>query len=139
MKKSNAKQIKELLDLIGPENAAVRTQSDWILRVYYSERDEDSMTIEMCLSADFQGDPLFDPLMRIRLALDEGGNITEAFPLYYLSRTPFYTEEIYSEDNPSCYAPALTKKAGELDSRLAEWLKMLKVQGYLTNGTITRI
>ena len=136
IRSENAARIKEILDMIGPENASVHTQSDWVFSVYYSESDEDSLTIEMCLSSDFGGDPLFDPLMRIRLTKDADGNYTEAIPLYYLSQTPFYTEEIYSEDNPSCYDPALTKKADELDSRLAEWIVMLKAQGYLNGGTI---
>ena len=35
-------------------------------------------------------------------------------------------------------AEELYKKAGELDSRLAEWLTMLRIQGYLTDGVISR-
>ena len=138
IRQENGKAIKEILDKIGPEDAVIRTTSEWAFSVYYSERSEDSLTIEMCLNTDYQGDPLFDPLMRIELALDPKGKITEARPLYYLSRTLFYTEEIYSEGNPACYNPTLYKKAGELDSRLAEWLTMLKIQGYLTDGVISR-
>ena len=139
LKEKNGKLIQEILDKIGPEDAVIHIKNDWAFSVYYSERDENSLTIEMCLSCDYQGDPLFDPLMRIELALDPEGNITEATPLYYLSRTPFFDEEIYSEGNPACYDPKLYKKAGELDSRLSEWLQMLKLQGYLTDGVISRI
>lgn len=135
----NGKHIKEILDKIGPNDAVIRTKNEWAFSVYYSERSVDTITIEMCLNTDYHGDPLFDPLMRIELALDSEGNITEARPLYYLSRTLFYTEEIYSEGNPACYNPKLYKKAKELDSRLSEWLEMLRIQGYLTEGVITPI
>ena len=139
IRQKNGKLIKEILDKIGPEDAVIRTKNEWALSVYYSERNEDSLTIEMCLNTDYQGDPLFDPLMRIELTLDSGGKITEARPLYYLSRTLFYTEEIYSEGNPACYNPNLYKKAKELDSRLSEWLEMLEIQGYLTEGIVSHI
>lgn len=139
IKQTNGKLIKEILDKVGPHDSVIKTQSDWAFSIYYSERDESSITIEMCLNTDYGGDPLFDPLMRIELSLDAEGNITEAKPLYYLSRTLFFCEEIYSEDNPSCYDPKLYEKAGELDSRLAEWLEMLRIQGYLTDGVITGI
>lgn len=139
IRQNNGKHIKEILDKIGPDDAVIRTENEWALFVYYSERSEDTLTIEMCLNTTYQGDPLFDPLMRIELALDPDGNITEARPLYYLSRTLFYTEEIYSEGNPACYNPKLYKKADELDSRLLEWLKMLRIQGYLTEGVVSTI
>ena len=139
IRQKNGKLIKEILDKTGPEDAVIHTKNEWAFSVYYSERTGNSLTIEMCLNTVYQGDPLFDPLMRIELALDPEGNITEARPLYYLSRTLFYTEEIYSEGNPACYDPALYKKAKELDLRLSEWLEMLRIQGYLTEGTVSRI
>ena len=139
IRQENGMLIKEILDKIGPEDAVIHTKNEWAFFVYYSDRSEGSLTIEMCLNTDYQGDPLFDPLMRIELALDSEGNIAEARPLYYLSRTLFYTEEIYSEGNPACYNPKLYKKAQELDSRLSEWLEMLRIQGYLTEGVITPI
>ncbi len=135
----NGKHIKEILDKIGPNDAVIRTKNEWAFSVYYSERSVDTITIEMCLNTDYQGDPLFDPLMRIELDLDSNGNITEAKPLYYLSRTLFYTEEIYSEGNPACYNPKLYKKSNELDSRLSEWLEMLWIQGYMTEGVVSPI
>lgn len=139
IRRENAKKIKALLDRIGPCNSSVRTQSEWAFLVFYSDRDDTSLTIEMCLQTDFRGDPLFDPLMKIKLILDPEGNPVEAIPLYYLCQTLFYNEEIYAEGNPSCYDPALYRKSGELDERLAEWLESLKIQGYLTGGVITPI
>ena len=139
IRQNNGRLIKEILDKIGPNDAIIRTKNEWEFSVYYSERSENTLTIEMCLNTDYGGDPLFDPLMRIELDLDSNGNIIEAKPLYYLSRTLFYTEEIYSDGNPACYNPNLYKKAKELDSRLAEWLEMLKIQGYLTEGVVNTI
>ncbi len=139
IRQNNGRLIKEILDKIGPNDAIIRTKNEWEFSVYYSERSENTLTIEMCLNTDYGGDPLFDPLMRIELDLDSNGNIIEAKPLYYLSRTLFYTEEIYSDGNPACYNPKLYKKAKELDSRLAEWLEMLKIQGYLTEGVVNTI
>lgn len=135
IKEKNGKEIQKILNSFGHgDPIIVRSRSEWIFEICESEFDERSLTIEMCLFTRYNGDPLFDPLMRIRLMLDRAGNVTEAIPLYYQSKTLFYNEEIYSEGNPSCYDPKLYKKSNELDSRLSEWIQMLKVQGYLTNG-----
>ena len=139
IQESNGKTIQRLLDRIGPDNASITTENDWILKIYYSEQTPDNMTIEMCLTTSYNGDPLFDPLMKIRLDLGGDGRILSATPLYYLSRTLFYNKEIYSEGNPSCYDPRLYDTEDELDSRLESWLKNLEIQGYLTKGEITLI
>ena len=139
IQESNGKQLAKILEMIGPGDTEIHTKSDWVLSVYYSDRDVHTLTIEMCLSISLQGDPLFDPLMRIELALNDNGEIQAATPVYYLSSSPFYTEEIYAKDNPSCYNPKLyEKKPGELDKRLHEWLGNLYIQGYLTDGVISK-
>ncbi len=139
IKEQNGKIIGELLDRIGPEDSMISTGSDWDLLVYRSDEDGDTLTIEMCLKSEYGGDPLFDPLMRIELT-PCGEKSFAASPLYYQSKTVFYEEEVYAEGNPSCYNPKLyEKKAGELDGRLSEWLTNLRIQGYLTGGTITRL
>lgn len=137
IREDNGKEIQKILDIIGPENGTIRTDSEWAFSVYYSERSKDTLTIEMCLRTDYNGDPLFDPLMRIELTLGVDGKVTEATPVYYLSQTLFYTEEIYSKENPSCYDPKLCEKADELDARLSEWIKMLKIQGYFSGRTVS--
>ncbi len=121
----NGRVIGELLKKIGPENAAVRIDSEWELQIYYSDRDEDSMTIEMCLYATLQGDSLYDPSMRIELDLDAKGHVKTAKPLSYWSRTPFCDIELTPEDE-------------DLDERLDNWLNNLKQQGYFT-GEVTKI
>ena len=137
IRRENAKLMREILEKIGPEDAMISNGSDWELCVYRSEETEEMLTVEMCLRSEYGGDPLFDPLMRIELALDNDKVPVEARCVYYLSRTLFYTEEIYSAENPDCYDPKLTAKADELDPRLAEWLKMLKAQRYIPDGAVT--
>ena len=139
IKKENGNIIEELLEQIGPANTLIRTESDWSLAIYYSGLKEDATIIEMCLKTDYQGDPLFDPLMKIELIKDDNGKIVSANPLYYLSRTLFYEEEIYSKGNPDCWNPRLYEKADELDTRLSELLTNLRIQGYLTKGDISKI
>ncbi|MCR5686176.1 MAG: hypothetical protein K6G81_12325 [Lachnospiraceae bacterium] len=139
IKKQNAIELEEILEKIGHEDAVIQTRNDWVLRVYYSEKTAESVSIEMCLSTDYQGESLFDPLMSIDLTVDDNGAAISASPVYYLSRTPFVDVEIYAEGNPSCYNPKLYEKPGELDSRLAEWLKNIKIQGYLSDGTVSRL
>ncbi|MCR5590638.1 MAG: hypothetical protein K6F73_03835 [Lachnospiraceae bacterium] len=139
IQEANGKQIAKILEMIGPGDTQIRTKSEWVLSIYYSDRDDNTLTIEMCLSISLQGDPLFDPLMRIELALNDKEEIISARPIYYLSTSPFYTEEIYAKDNSSCYNPKLYEKTpGELDRRLNEWLGNLYIQGYLTEGVITK-
>ena len=122
IKEKNGKEIQKILDSFGHgDPIIVRSSNEWQFEICQSEYDESSLTIEMCLFTHYNGDPLFDPLMRIRLVLDSDRTVTEAIPLYYQSKTLFYNEEISGNSD-------------ELDSRLAEWIKMLKVQGYLTNG-----
>ncbi len=121
----NGRVIGELLKMIGPENAAVRTDSEWELQIYYSDRDEDSMTIEMCLHTKVQGDSLYDPSMRIELDLDAKGHVKTAKALSYWSRTPFCDMELTPVDE-------------DLDERLDNWLINLKQQGYFT-GKVTKI
>ena len=137
IRRENAKLMREILEKVGQEDAMISNGSDWDLCVYRSDETEDTLTVEMCLRSEYGGDPLFDPLMRIELALDDGKVPVKATCVYYLSQTLFYTEEIYAAENPACYDPKLTEKADELDSRLAEWLKMLKVQRYLPDGAVT--
>ncbi len=138
IREENAKKISEILEMIGPEDASVRTDNDWALSIFYSERTDRTLTIEMCMNTEYMGDPLFDPLMRIELVLDEDGRPVEAIPLYYLSRTLLTDEEIYARDNPSCYDPRLYERSDELDERLSEWLVNIRLQGYLTAGTVIR-
>lgn len=138
IKETNGKRIAEILTKAGPDDVIFQTQNEWDLRIYYSNRGENTMTIEMCSTIEYQGDTLFDPLMRIELTLDSNGQIKEAIPLYYISRTLFCEEEIYAKGNPDCWDPRLYKKADELDSRLSEWLDSIEIQGYLTNGEIIK-
>ncbi|MCR5847614.1 MAG: hypothetical protein K6G75_05795 [Lachnospiraceae bacterium] len=138
IKESNGSKIAEILEKIGPDSAIIKTDRDWDLRIYYSSKDENSMTIEMCSSINLDGDTLFDPLMTIDLILDNEGKIHEAVPKYYMSQTIFCTEEIYSKDNPDCWNPKLCEKSEELDKRLAEWLESIQIQKYLTEGKIIK-
>lgn len=121
----NGEAIGELLKKIGPEDAAVKIDSEWELRIYYSDRDEDSMTIEMCLYTSVQDDSLYDPLMRIELNLDAKGKIKTAKALSYWSRTPLCDMELTPEDE-------------DLDERLDNWIHNLKIQGYFA-GEVTKL
>ena len=138
IRKENGKRIADILEHTGADDVIIRTDNDWDLRIYHSDLNGSTKTIEMCSTIDFQGDILFDPLMKIALSLDNEGRIIEATPVYYISRTPFYTEEIYAEGNPDCWDPNLYKKASELDGRLSEWLDSIQIQRYLTKGEITK-
>lgn len=139
IKEKNGRRIAEILERTGPDDVIIRTDNDWDLRIYHSGSESKTLTIEMCSTLDFQGDILFDPLMRIDLSLNGEGKVVKANPVYYTSRTLFYTEEIYAEGNPDCWDPVLYKKAGELDRRLSEWLDNIQIQGYLTKGEIIKV
>ena len=138
IRKENGKRIADILEQTGPNDVIIRTDNDWDLRIYHSDIENNTKTIEMCSTIDFQGDLMFDPLMKIELTLDDEGKIIEATPVYYLSKTLFCTEEIYAEGNPACWDPRLYKKAEELDGRLSEWLDSIRIQRYLTKGRIIK-
>ena len=138
IREKNGRRIAEILEKTGPDDVIIRTDNEWDLRIYHSDRSDSSMTIEMCSTIDLQGDILFDPLMKIELSLDSDGKIIGATPVYYISQTIFCTEEIYAQGNPDCWDPVLYKKAGELDGRLSSWLDSIQMQGYLTKGKIVK-
>ena len=136
----NGKRIAKILEHVGYEDSAIIIEKDWDLQVYISGREEDCITIEMCAYKDMNGDPLFDPLMRIELSTDASGNILSAKAVYYLSRSIFADIEIYAKDDPDCWNPDLYEKhRGELDERLSDWLDTIDMRGYLTEGRIEKI
>lgn len=138
-REENAKKIARILKKIGPESARLRTGSEWDLRIYYSSREDNKIVIEMSSTSEYLGELFMDPLMKIELLLDDDGEIKEAVPLYYLSKTIFVIEEYYSEGNPECYNPKLYDKAGVMDTRLSAWLRNIRIQRYLSDGKIERL
>ena len=136
----NGKRIAKILEYVGYEDSAIIIEKDWDLRVYFSSREEGCITIEMCAHNELNGDPLFDPLMRIELSTDENDNILSAKAVYYLSRSVFADIEIYAKDDPDCWNPDLYEKGrGELDERLKLWLDTIDMRGYLTEGRIEKL
>ena len=136
----NGKRIAKILEYVGYEDSAIIIEKDWDLQVFISGKEEGCTTIEMCAYRDYNGDALFDPLMRIGLSTDEDGNIQSAKAVYYLSRSLFADEEIYAKDDPECRDPGLYEKSrGLLDERLSLWLDNIDRRGYLTEGRIEKI
>ena len=139
IREENAKKIARILKKIGPESARLRTRSEWDLRIYYSSREDNKLVIEMSSTSEYLGELFMDPLMKIELKLDDEGQIIEAVPLYYLSKTIFVTDEFYSEGNPECWNPKLYDKEGVMDFRLSAWLRNIRIQRYLSDGKIEKL
>lgn len=135
----NTKKISELIKKIGPSDVAIKLDGAWDLSVFYVDRDENKLTIEMCASESINGDMIVDPLMDIELILDSNGEILEVHPKFYQSQTPLADIEIYSKDNTDCWNPELYEKPGQLDEKLSNWLDSIEMQGYLRAGKIEKI
>ncbi len=139
IRERNGIRIAEILEKVGPEDAVIKVDgSEWNLEVYYTDRNDVMLTIEMCLVSRVHGESLVDPLMDIELSLDSEGHITKATPVHYMSRTLFSEEELYLKGNPDCWNPKLCVKGDELDRKLAVWLENLKIQGYISNGQVQK-
>ena len=139
IRKENARKIARILRKIGPESARLRTDSEWDLRIYYSSKEDNKMVIEMSCTSEYLGELFMDPLMKIELILDDEGEMVEAVPLYYLSKTIFVNEEYYSEGNPECWNSKLYDKDGVMDHRLSAWLRNIRIQRYLSDGKIEKL
>lgn len=137
LREENGTRIAKILDHIGGKDSRIEIEDDWELQIYYSLKEDNCTTIEMCAYSSYNGDALFDPLMRIELDTDENEKIKSAKVIYYLSRTIFGDQEIYSKGNPDCCSEKLLEqREGELDERLSQWLYTIDMRGYLTKGRV---
>lgn len=133
IKMENGKKMEKILKAVGPMGATIKKEGQWDFVVCIEEQDEESVLVEMCQKEDYGGDLIMDPFMRICLERDRDGHIIQAIPEAYQSDSLFMGRTDINEKGEIFLNRKLIEtKPGELDRRLASWLRTIEWIGYLT-------